>query len=93
MLARVTTVRAKAPATKDPKAPSLYAKVGDDARREAQRVILLRTLKQHGWNLRAAAVALGLSGTPGVVRALKDVAPGEYAAAKADGRIKPGVRR
>jgi len=75
------------------KEPSLYARTGDDARREAQRKLLLRTLKAHGWNLRASAVALGLSGSAGVVRALQEVAPEEYAAAKADGRIKAGAPR
>lgn len=84
----------KATATKAPKRePSLYAQEGDAARRKAQRKLLLRTLNQHDWNLRACAMALGLSGTPGVVRALKEVAPDEYATAKAEGRIKPGVRR
>jgi len=103
---RMTTSKTKAPAAKAPKRkatpaakpeekrePSLYARVGDDARRKAQREVLLRSLKQHDWNLRSCAAALGLSGTPGVVRALKEVAPDEYTAAKADGRIKPGVRR
>lgn len=84
----------KAPATKAPKRePSLYAQTGDEARRKAQRKLLLATLRAHGWNLRGAAEPLGLSGSPGVIRALKDVAPEEYAAAKADGRIQPGVRR
>lgn len=80
-------------ATRAAKAPSLYAQTGDDARRKAQRALLLRALREHRWNMLDAAAALGLSGTPGVVRALKDVAPDEYAAAKADGRIRPGVRR
>jgi len=96
----MATAKSKAPTKRTAKAaetpakePSLYARTGDDARREAQRKLLLRALKTHGWNLRASAEALGLSGTPGVVRALKDVAPDEYTAAKADGRIQPGVRR
>ena len=91
--AKAATRRGAKAAEMPAKEPSLYARTGDDARREAQRKLLLRTLKTHGWNLRVSAAALGLSGTPGVVRALKDVAPDEYTAAKADGRIKPGVRR
>lgn len=98
MIAPVTAKTKPRPPTstarpKRKRAPSAYAKAGDDARRAAQRELLLSTLKAHDWNLRASAVDLGLTGTPGVVRALLDVAADEYAAAKADGRIRPGVRR
>lgn len=92
-MAKATAAKGTATKRGAAKEPSLYARTGDDARRDAQRKLLLRTLRAQGWNLRASAVALGLSGTPGVVRALKEVAPDEYTAAKADGRIKPGVRR
>lgn len=65
----------------------MFAQVGEDARREAQRKLLLKTLKEHGWNLTKAAEALGMGAMQAVTRALKDLAPEEYAAAKADGRI------
>ena len=95
MLAPMATMKAaKSTAAKAPKRePSLYAQEGDAARRKAQRKLLLATLRSHKWNLRAAADALGLSGSAGVVRALKDVAPDEYAAARLDGRIKAGAPR
>lgn len=93
MLARVTTPKSKTPRVKAPATRSLYATTGDAARRAAQRKLLLRTLRETRWSLREAADALGLSGSAGVVRALKDVAPEEYAAARADGRIKAGAPR
>lgn len=71
---------------------SKYAAAGEDARRAAQRKLLLATLKAHGWNLAHAAEDLGLSGSAGVIRALKDVAPEEYEAARGDGRIRAGAR-
>ena len=93
MVRRMSTAKSKATAAKASTERSLYATTGDDARREAQRKLLLSTLRKTRWSLRAAADALGLSGSAGVVRALKDVAPEEYAAARADGRIKAGAPR
>lgn len=74
------------------KTVSKYAQAGDDARRAAQRKLLLTTLKGCDWNLARAADELGLSGSPGVIRALKDVAPDEYDAARSDGRVRAGAR-
>ena len=72
---------------------SLYALAGEEGRRERQRALLLRTLREHAWNLTGAAEALGMAGSPAVIRALRDVAPGEYAAAKAAGKVSQGNRR
>lgn len=66
---------------------SAFAQAGEDARREAQRKLLLKTLREQGWNLTRTAEALGMGAMQAVTRALKDLAPEEYAAAKADGRI------
>lgn len=66
---------------------SAFAQAGEEARREAQRKLLLRTLAAQGWNLTRTAEALGMGAMQAVTRALKDLAPEEYAAAKADGRI------
>lgn len=72
--------------------PSAYALAGDEGRRAAQRALLERVLAEHDWNMAHAAAALGLSGSPGVIRALKNVAPDLYEAARADGRIRAGAR-
>lgn len=72
---------------------SLYAKAGEEGRREAQRKLLLRTLKEQGWHLGLTADALGMSGAPHVLRAIADVGLAEeYEAAKARGDITPGRR-
>lgn len=81
---------AKKPA---PRARSLFAQTGEDARREAQRKLLLKTLGEHDWNLTATAEALGMAFAQSVVRALNELAPEEYKAARRDGRISPGNRR
>lgn len=79
----------KAPA----RARSLYAQTGDDARREAQRKLLLKTLKEQDWNLTATAEALGMAGSSAVIKALRDVAPDEYEKARDDRRVSQGNRR
>jgi transcriptional regulator with GAF, ATPase, and Fis domain len=60
------------------------------AAEDAQRGLLLRTLRETGWNLSAAAAALDLTGAADVIRVLKLLAPEDYAAARRDGHIKPG---
>lgn len=77
----------KAPTKAATRDRSLFAQAGEDARREAQRKLLLKTLRESGWNLTRTAEALGMGAMQAVTRALKDLAPEEYAAAKADGRI------
>lgn len=70
---------------------SAFARVGDEAKAAAQREFLLKTLDAHKWSLSVACEALGLATSADVIRALKQLAPKEYAAAKADGRIRVGV--
>lgn len=86
------TAPAKRPGSKKTKARSRYAQVGDDARRKAQRELLLATLEEQSWNLTHTAAALGMSGTPAVIKALQDVAPEEYERAKQSKKISPGNR-
>lgn len=88
MTAMATTKKksTRAPA-KAARERSAFAQAGEEARREAQRKLLLRTLRETGWNITRTAEALGMGAAPAVTRALKDLAPEEYAAAKADGRI------
>lgn len=65
---------------------------GDEASRLARRTLLVTTLGTCGWNLARAASALDLASGADVIRALKELAPEEYEAARADGRIAPGRR-
>lgn len=75
------------------KPPSLYAQVGEEARKREQKKLLLKTLREHGWNLAHTAEALGLSGSAGVIRALLLVAPEEYEKARVEEKIRAGARR
>lgn len=72
---------------------SLFTRVGNEAKATAQRRLLLDTLKQNGWNLTATAEALEMAALANVIRALQELAPDEYEAARRDGRISPGNRR
>lgn len=91
------TMAATKPRKPAKKPPSLYAQVGEDARKREQKKLLLKTLRENGWNLRATGEALGMgtgaTASVGVIRALNDVAPEEYAKAQADEKIVPGKRR
>lgn len=71
---------------------SVFTRVGNEAKAEAQRKLLLRTLADHDWSLKATAEALEMGALASVIRALKELAPDEYEAAQSDGRIKPGKR-
>jgi len=87
-------------ATKKPRKPkksegrpmSVLTEAGEKGRIAAVRKLLLETLKANNWNLTATAEALGTK-RPGIIRALNEAAPDEYARAKADGRVSPGNRR
>jgi len=103
MLATVTATKPKhtKPKTKPREEPagrkrSIFTRVGDEAKADAQRKLLLATLKAHDWNLRATGEALemgtGAGATVAVGRALQELAPEEYEEAKADGRIASGRR-
>lgn len=66
---------------------------GERCAAEGKRALLLKTLERHGWNLTATAAALEMGFAQSVVRALNELAPEEYEAARRDGRISPGNRR
>ena len=95
------TVVTPKPARKAPKkaAPktdrklSAFTLAGEEAKAAAQRKLLLETLKTNDWNLTATAEALGMGGRANVIRALRELAPDVYSAARADRRISPGNRR
>lgn len=80
----------KAPA---PRKRSVLSQAGDDAKAAAERVLLLSTLEANGWSLTATASSLRMGPATAVSRALRELAPAEYEAAKADGRISQGNRR
>jgi hypothetical protein len=77
--------------------PSLFAVVGEEAKREAQRKLLLKTCIEESWKLTVVGEKLGMGEGPtagvGVIRALKLLAPEEYAAARKSGAIAPGKHR
>ena len=70
-----------------------FAEIGREAAREAQRKVLLEALEAHAWNMTATGETLGMGTGANVIRALKQLAPEEYEAAKVDGRISPANRR
>lgn len=72
---------------------SLLTRIGDQAKREAMRKALLKALRENDWNLTVTAEALEMSTNVSVIQALQDLAPDEYAQAKASGKISPGKRR
>lgn len=94
-------IHAEMSATKKPPAkktatdagtPTL-AEIGEAAKRTAQRTALLKALRQSGWNLTAAGIALGVGSPSNVLRAIKTLElTDEYDAAKAAGKISPGSR-
>ena len=83
---------APAPARADGRVKSALTLAAEEGARAAKRELLLRTLDANDWNFAATARALGLTGTPAVIRALNEVAPDEYERAKRDGRVAPGKR-
>jgi hypothetical protein len=60
---------------------------GDAAARVAKRNMLLLACDACDWSLAAVATLLGMASSADVIRALKELAPAEYAAAQADGRV------
>ena len=60
---------------------------GDEASRLARRTMLLATCAAVKWNLTRAAEALDLATPSDVIRALKDLAPEEYEAARERGDV------
>jgi len=90
------STRTKAPAKAAPRPAarkqSKLTLAGDEASKLARRTLLITTLGACGWNLARTAAALDLASGADVIRALKELAPEEYDAARADGRISPGRR-
>ena len=64
------------------------AEIGRDAQRERLRTVL----DACGWNMSEAARRLG-SNSANVLRSVRSLLADEYAAAKADGRIRVGGHR
>ena len=83
--------RKPAAATEGRKRSKLSA-AGEEASRLARRTLLLTTCETLGWDLTKVAAALELATGADVIRGLKELAPDEYAAAQADGRIRRGRR-
>lgn len=61
--------------------------VGEEAATLAKKRLLLAVCDACGWNLTAAARALELTSASDVVRALKELAPAEYAGAQQRGLV------
>jgi transcriptional regulator with GAF, ATPase, and Fis domain len=90
---KTTTKPSARPSTRRKPPAKTFAEVGREAAREAQRKVLLEALAAHAWNMTVTAESLGMGTGANVTRALKQLAPEEYEAAKADGRISPANRR
>lgn len=61
--------------------------IGDEAAAVAKRGALLSACDAHKWNLTRVAETMDMVGAPDVIRALKELAPAEYAAARARGDV------
>lgn len=81
-----STGRASTPASEGRKRSKLSA-AGEEASRLARRTLLLTTCETLGWNLTRVATALEMATASDVIRALKELAPTEYAAAQTRGDV------
>lgn len=89
MAASKKPTRKPTPKPAEPRGKSLLTETGD----AAQRALLLKTLKAHGWNLTATAEALRLSAASSVIRAIHNLGlTEEYEAARDAGKLRPGPR-
>lgn len=75
------------PETPEGRRKSKLTQAGEEASRLARRTLLLTTCETVKWNLTRAAEALVLATPSDVIRALKDLAPEEYEAARERGDI------
>lgn len=66
---------------------SKLTRAGDDASRLTRRTLLLTTCETLAWNLTRVAEALELATASDVIRALKELAPEEYEAARTRGDV------
>ena len=94
MVSRSTKPAAKKPAKKpEGRKKSKLVQIGDAAKAEAMRKALLDALKQHEWNLSRTARELEMNNASAVIRALKELAPGEYERARERGDVAFGAPR
>lgn len=56
---------------KEGRKKSKLTQVGDEAKREAESALLLKTLRQNDWNLSATSRDLDLGGASAVIRAIR----------------------
>lgn len=89
-IARRPKVPAVEPTRADGRAKSALTLAGEQAARDAKRALLLKALKDNGWNLTRTAESLNMGSTGNVARALQELAPDEYEAAKKRGDIAMG---
>lgn len=90
---RKPSAPAPKPTRADGRPKSKLTLEGERCAIEGKRALLLKTLDTHGWNLTATAEALEMGALANVIRALHELAPAEYEAARKDGRISHGTRR
>lgn len=93
MTVDVATTRKSTTRRPKPAAAATFAEVGRVAARDAQRALLLETCERLGWHLGAVAEALAMGAASHVVRALKNLAPDEYEAARESGKVSQANRR
>lgn len=82
---RTMAAKTKAPAAKRKR--SKLTEAGDEGARLAKRIALLSTCRACGWVLTKVAVELELASAADVIRALKELAPDEYAEAQQSERV------
>lgn len=85
------TKRTGKAATKAPegRGKSLLVEAGEERMRE----VLLKTLRESGWNLTATAEALRMSAASSVIRAIHNLGlDEEYERAREKGHVRPGAR-
>jgi hypothetical protein len=88
----MTAPKTKA-ATKAPKRKrSQLTVAGDEGARAGKRIAILTACQCCDWNLARVAEHLSLASSADVIRALKELAPIEYAEAQADGLVSRGNR-
>lgn len=84
IVSMATTKRTTKPA---PRRQSKLTLAREEGARHAGRLALLATCDALGWNLTRVAEVLEMTTPADVIRALKELAPAEYEAAKARGDV------
>lgn len=78
---------AKASEAAEGRRKSKLTQAGEEGSRLARRSVLLATCEAADWNLARVAEVLVMASHADVIRALKELAPEEYAAAQASGAV------